>query len=62
MSKGRIMDISPDLYLQRLHNEWFMNLYNQGVARDEKVRDAEIDLMNAQAEYFRELAKQLKAK
>ena len=59
---GGIIAMSPEAYAQKLENEWFMSLYNQGVARDERVRDAEIDLMNAQAEYYRALTKKLDSK
>ena len=62
MSKGKIIAMSPDAYAQKLNNEWFMNLYNQDVARNERVRDAQIDLMNAQADYYRALAKKMESK
>lgn len=58
---GGIIAMNPVAYGEKLENEWFMNLYNQEVARDERVRDAEIDLMNAQAEYYRALAKKLES-
>lgn len=57
---GRIIAMSPEAYAQKLDNEWFDRKYNEAVARDQRVDDAQIELMNAQAEYFKALTEKLR--
>lgn len=59
---GGIIGMSAEAYYRKLQNERYDRLMKEDIARQERVRDAEINLMNAQAEYFRELTKQLQNK
>lgn len=57
---GRIIAMSPGAYAEKLDNEWFERKYNESIAREQRVDDAQIELMNAQAEYFRALTEMVK--
>lgn len=54
-----MINMSPDAYGQMLDNQYFDRLYKDAIRREERVNDAKIDLMKAQAEYFRALTKKI---